>query len=77
VEKLLEAANGTRCHDDPLAYRSEQGGPMTVAAFLRIVRSAEVEAKFSFQVHSHMLRHACDFYLANKGFDTLGPYRST
>src|SRR4029077_3955631 len=27
-------------------------------------------AKFSFLVHSHMLRHACGFKLANDGHDT-------
>ena len=29
-----------------------------------------VAAKFSFLVHSHMLRHACGFKLANDGHDT-------
>ncbi len=28
------------------------------------------EARLSFPVHPHMLRHACGFYLANKGIDT-------
>jgi integrase len=56
--------------DGPYLFISERGGPMTVAALQRIVRSAGEEAKFSFKVHPHMLRHACGFYLANKGFDT-------
>ena len=29
-----------------------------------------VEAKLSFKVHPHMLRHACGYTLANKGHDT-------
>jgi site-specific recombinase XerD len=29
-----------------------------------------VAAKFTFPVHSHMLRHACGFKLANDGHDT-------
>jgi site-specific recombinase XerD len=29
-----------------------------------------VAAKFTFLVHSHMLRHACGFKLANDGHDT-------
>jgi site-specific recombinase XerD len=31
---------------------------------------AGVAAKFTFPVHSHMLRHACGFKLANDGHDT-------
>jgi site-specific recombinase XerD len=32
--------------------------------------SVGVVAKFTFLVHSHMLRHACGFKLANDGHDT-------
>jgi type 1 fimbriae regulatory protein FimE len=32
--------------------------------------SAPVAAKFTFLVHSHMLRHACGFKLANDGHDS-------
>lgn len=56
--------------DGPYLFVSERGGPMTVAAFQRIVRSAAEAAGFDYPVHPHMLRHACGFYLANKGFDT-------
>jgi hypothetical protein len=35
-----------------------------------MVARAGVAAKFSFLVHSHMLRHACGFKLANDGHDT-------
>ena len=35
-----------------------------------MVARADVAAKFSFPVHSHMLRHACGFKLANDGHDT-------
>ena len=31
---------------------------------------AGVAAKFTFLMHSHMLRHACGFKLANDGHDT-------
>ena len=34
------------------------------------VARAGVAAKFTFLVHSHMLRHACGFKLANDGHDT-------
>ncbi len=35
-----------------------------------MVARAGVAAKFTFLVHSHMLRHACGFKLANDGHDT-------
>ena len=35
-----------------------------------MVARAGVAAKFTFFVHSHMLRHACGFKLANDGHDT-------
>jgi site-specific recombinase XerD len=35
-----------------------------------MVARAGVAAKFMFLVHSHMLRHACGFKLANDGHDT-------
>jgi site-specific recombinase XerD len=35
-----------------------------------MVARAGVGAKFTFPVHSHMLRHACGFKLANDGHDT-------
>jgi site-specific recombinase XerD len=36
----------------------------------RMVARAGVAAKFTFLVHTHMLRHACGFKLANDGHDT-------
>jgi len=56
--------------EGPYLFSSERGGPMTVAGFQRIVRNAGKAADFEFQAHPHMLRHACGYYLANKGFDT-------
>jgi site-specific recombinase XerD len=43
-----------------------------------MVARAGVAAKFTFPVHSHMLRHACGFKLANDGHDTraIQAYRS-
>jgi type 1 fimbriae regulatory protein FimB/type 1 fimbriae regulatory protein FimE len=35
-----------------------------------IVAAAGEVAGLPFPVHPHMLRHACGFYLANKGVDT-------
>jgi site-specific recombinase XerD len=35
-----------------------------------IVAQAGIAAELPFPIHPHMLRHACGFYLANKGVDT-------
>lgn len=51
-------------------FVSERGGPLTARAVHRIVAEAGRAASLPFPVHPHMLRHACGFYLANKGVDT-------
>jgi site-specific recombinase XerD len=51
-------------------FTSEQTAPFTTAGFASTVERAGFEAKFSFKVHPHMLRHACGYALANKGHDT-------
>jgi site-specific recombinase XerD len=46
------------------------GAWLSAAGYQRMVARAGVAAKFTFLVHSHMLRHACGFKLANDGHDT-------
>jgi Phage integrase family len=54
----------------PYVFMSERRAPLSAAGYQRMVARAGVAAKFSFLVHSHMLRHACGFKLANDGHDT-------
>jgi type 1 fimbriae regulatory protein FimB/type 1 fimbriae regulatory protein FimE len=54
----------------PFVFTSERGAPFSTAGFARMVERAGREAKFTFQAHPHMLRHACGYALANKGHDT-------
>jgi site-specific recombinase XerD len=60
-------------------FLSERGGPLTARAVHHLVAQAGVAAALTFPVHPHRLRHACGFYLANKGVDirtlqqSLGP----
>jgi site-specific recombinase XerD len=54
----------------PQVFISERRAPLSAAGYQRMVARAGVAAKFSFLVHSHMLRHACGFKLANDGHDT-------
>ena len=56
--------------DTPYLFVSERGGPLTDRAVRHIVLRAGEIADLSFPIHPHMLRHACGFYLANKGIDT-------
>ena len=51
-------------------FVSERGEPLSVDMFARIVQRAGMAAGIGLHVHPHMLRHACGFYLANKGTDT-------
>lgn len=51
-------------------FISERGGPLTARTVHHIVAAAGEAAGLPFPVHPHMLRHACGFYLANKGVDT-------
>jgi integrase len=56
--------------DTPYLFVSERGGPLTARAVRHIVLRAGEVAGLPFPIHPHMLRHACGFYLANKGIDT-------
>ena len=51
-------------------FISERGSPLTARTVYHIIAEAGRAAGFSFPIHPHMLRHACGFYLANKGVDT-------
>jgi site-specific recombinase XerD len=56
--------------DGPYVFMSEQGKPLSVDAVQLIVKRAGELAGLGFQVHPHMLRHACGFNLAEQGTDT-------
>jgi len=56
--------------DSSFIFVTERGGPMTRSTVNKLITRAGQEAKFRFPVHPHMLRHACGYYLANKGVDT-------
>jgi len=51
-------------------FVSERGGPLTTRAVHHIVAQAGIAAGLRFPIHPHILRHACEFYLANNGVDT-------
>jgi len=68
-----------REYDSKFVFISERGLPLSRSAVAAIVKRAAEYAEVGLAVHPHMLRHACGYYLANKGVDTrtiqayLGP----
>jgi integrase len=54
----------------PYVFVSERGAPLSVAGYQRMVARAGKAAKFSFLIHSHMLRHSTGYKLANDGHDS-------
>ena len=53
-------------------FVSERGAPFTTAGFARMIERAAESADLDIKAHPHMLRHACGYALANRGFDTRG-----
>ena len=51
-------------------FVTERGGPMTRSNVSKLISRAGERAGIPFPVHPHMLRHACGYYLANRGTDT-------
>ena len=56
--------------DATAVFVTERKGPLTNSAVAKMIARAGEKAGFEFPVHPHMLRHACGYYLANKGHDT-------
>ena len=54
----------------PYVFVSKRKGPLTVAAFQKLVSRIGQASGLPFPIHPHMLRHACGFKLANDGVDT-------
>ena len=54
----------------PYVFVSKRKGPLTVAAFQKLVSRIGQASDLPFPIHPHMLRHACGFKLANDGVDT-------
>jgi len=50
-------------------FTSRLGKPLTQAGFAKMIERAGVKAEFRFKPHPHMLRHACGYALAERGYD--------
>jgi integrase len=53
----------------PFVFVSERGSPFTTAGFARIVERAGAAGP-KLKAHPHMLRDACGYALASRGYDT-------
>nr|OEJ78153.1 integrase [Cyanobacterium sp. IPPAS B-1200] len=56
--------------NSPFVFVGNRTTPLSERMISHIVHQAGILAKFDFSVHAHLLRHACGYYLANKGIDT-------
>lgn len=56
--------------DTQYVFVTERKGPLTGSTVRKLVARAGREANILFPIHSHMLRHACGFKLANDGQDS-------
>lgn len=54
----------------PYIFTTERKGPLTPSNVRKMVARAGLKANLGFPVHPHQLRHACGYYLANRGVDT-------
>ena len=63
-------ATNVRLQNRPFVFMTERGGPFTTDSFNWLVKRAGQKARFPFQVHAHMLRHATGYRLAGDGHDT-------
>jgi type 1 fimbriae regulatory protein FimE len=56
--------------DTPYVYVTERKGSLSTASVRKIIARTGKKAEIDYPVHTHMLRHASGFYLANEGQDT-------
>jgi type 1 fimbriae regulatory protein FimB/type 1 fimbriae regulatory protein FimE len=50
-------------------FTSQLGKPFTQVGFAKMIERVGAKAEFRFKPHPHMLRHACGYALALKGYD--------
>src|SRR5437773_5147190 len=66
LEKLLRQR---KLRTSDYLFQSERAQRLSRSAFWRVVAQAGERARLPMKVYAHQLRHACGYYLANKGCD--------
>ena len=51
----------------PYLFVTERGGPLTTAAFRKLLSRIASDSSLEFSIHPHMLRHSCGYKLVNDG----------
>ena len=64
--RRLQRETGPSTH----LFMSERKAPISTDGFQKMIERLNDQVKLGFQVHAHMLRHACGFKMANDGVDT-------
>jgi len=58
------------CHCDTYIFANLRGDKNNGSELHRTISNLGKRSKIGHHIHPHMFRHACGFYLANKGVDT-------
>jgi integrase len=68
----LRALRKVKAEQAPSRYvfMTERGAPMSPDGFYKLITRLGAVTKLEFELHPHMLRHACGYKLANDGQDT-------
>lgn len=69
VAALDKLARDRQLKPTEYVFQSERAEQMSRSAFWRIVAKAGDRAELPVKAYAHQLRHACGYYLANKGYD--------
>jgi site-specific recombinase XerD len=69
VAALEKVLRGRRLQASDYVFQSERSEKMSRSAFWRIVSQAGDRAGLPIKAYAHQLRHACGYYLSNKGCD--------
>jgi hypothetical protein len=64
--RRLQRETGPSTH----LFMSGRKAPISADGFQKMIERVSARAKLGFQIHAHMLRHACGFKMANDGVDT-------
>jgi len=69
IAALQKVLQQRKVQANDYVFQSERSEKMSRSAFWRIVSSAGDRAGLPVKAYAHQLRHACGYYLANKGCD--------
>lgn len=69
IEKLKELHH-QQSGNGAYIFQSERGKPLSEIAIGKLVARLGEVAQLGIKIHPHQLRHACGYYMANKGYTT-------